>query len=190
MGSLLLPPGSWCAHYSVCALQEWSLCFPQSCQSPAIKSCSPSKSDSLGIPPPVAGPQFGKPDVGLRTFTPVGGLLWYNCSPVCESLIQQLWDLILLWLCPSYCLIVASLYGRTTFSFVASPLSLDVGYLFWWVPVSSCHDCSAVSCDSGSLTRGSEHTCFYSTILNQIQVLLFLYSALSLSLPLEDSSWS
>ena len=41
-------------------------------------------------------PQVGKPDMGLRTFTPVGGLLWYNCSPVCESPTQQLWDLILL----------------------------------------------------------------------------------------------
>ena len=27
---------------------------------------------------PVLEPQVGKPDVGLRTFTPVGGLLWYN----------------------------------------------------------------------------------------------------------------
>ena len=41
-------------------------------------------------------PQVGKPDVGLRTFTPVGGLLWYKHSPVCESRTQQLWDLILL----------------------------------------------------------------------------------------------
>ena len=41
-------------------------------------------------------PQVGKPDVGLRTFTPVGGLLWYNCSPVCESPTQWLWDLIIL----------------------------------------------------------------------------------------------
>ena len=71
-------------------------------------------------------PQGGNPDVGLRTFTPVGGLLWYNFSPICESPTQQLWGLILLWLCPSYHLIAAS------------PLSLDVGYLFWWVPVSSC----------------------------------------------------
>ena len=71
-------------------------------------------------------PQVGKPDVGLRTCTPVGGLLWYNCSPVCESPTQQLWDFILLWLCPSYHL------------FAASPLSLVVGYLFWWVPLSSC----------------------------------------------------
>ena len=41
-------------------------------------------------------PQAWKPDVGLRTFTPVGGLMWYKCSPVCESPTQQLWDLILL----------------------------------------------------------------------------------------------
>ena len=49
-------PGSQCTHYFVCALQEWSLCFPQSCRSPAIKSHKPSKSDSLGIPSPIAGP--------------------------------------------------------------------------------------------------------------------------------------
>ena len=75
---------------------------------------------------PLLDPQVGKPDVGLRTFTPVGRLLWHNCSPVCDSSTQRLWDLILLWLCPSYRLIAAS------------PLSLDVGYLYWWVPVSSC----------------------------------------------------
>ena len=45
---------------------------------------------------PLPDPQVGKPDVGLRTFTPVGGLLWYKCSPVCEPPTQWLWDLILL----------------------------------------------------------------------------------------------
>ena len=45
---------------------------------------------------PLPDPQVGKRDVGLKTFTPVGGLLWYNCSPVCELPTQQLWDLILL----------------------------------------------------------------------------------------------
>ena len=45
---------------------------------------------------PLLDPQIGNPDVELRTFTPVGGLLWYNCSPVCESSTQQLWNLILL----------------------------------------------------------------------------------------------
>ena len=102
-------------------------------------------------------PQIGKPDVVLRTFTPVGGLLWYNCSPVCEWPTQRLWDLILLWLRPSYRLIAAS------------PLSLDVGYLFCWVPVSSCRWLFS-SCDSGALARGSECTSFYSAILNQSMV--------------------
>ena len=98
-------------------------------------------------------PKLGSLMVGLRTFTPVGGLLWYKCSPVCESPTQQLWYLVLLWLHPSYHLIVAS------------PLSLDVWYLFWWVPVSSCRWLSAASCDSVVLTRGSESTSFYSAIL-------------------------
>ena len=93
------------------------------------KSCSqipqPSKSYSLGIPPPIAIFPVGKPDVGLRTFTPVCGPLWYKCSPVCESPTPWPGDLILLWLRPSYHLIVAV------------PLFLDVVHLLWWVPVSS-----------------------------------------------------
>ena len=34
------------------------------------------------------------------------------------------------------------------------------------------NDCSAVSCDSGVLTRGSESTSFYSAILNQFEFLI------------------
>ena len=93
--------------------------------------------------------------VGLRTFTPVGGLLWYKCSPVCESPSQQLWDFILLLLCPSY---------RLT---AASPLSLDVGYVFGEFQCLPVDDCSAVSGDSGALARGSERTSFSSANLNQ-----------------------
>ena len=52
VGSLLLSSGSWCMQDSVCTLQDWSLCFPQSCGSPIIKSHWPSRSDSLGIPSP------------------------------------------------------------------------------------------------------------------------------------------
>ena len=148
-------PGSQCAHYFVCALQEWTLCFPQSCWSLAIKSRQPSKSDSLGIPPPVARPPGLEAWCGVRTFTPVGGLLWYKCSPVCESPTQQIWDLILLWLCPSYHLILAS------------SLSLDVGYFFGELQCLPVYDCSTVSCDSDALSRGSECMSFYSTIVNQ-----------------------
>ena len=65
--------------------------------------------------------------LGSLTWDSEPSLQWVDfCGPVCESPTQQLWDLILLWLHPSYHLIVAS------------PLSLDVGYIFWSVPVSSC----------------------------------------------------
>ena len=49
--------------------------------------------------------------MGLRTFTTLGELLWYYCSPVCGPPTQGVWDLILLWLYP----LLPSHYG---FSFV------------------------------------------------------------------------
>ena len=64
-------------------------------------------------------PQATKPYVGLRTFTPLGELLWYNYFPVCGLPTWHAWDLLLSRLCPSYHLAVAS-----------SP-SLNVVYLFW-----------------------------------------------------------
>ena len=45
---------------------------------------------------PLPDPQVGKPDMGIRTFTPVGGLPWYNCFPVCESPTQWLCHMVLL----------------------------------------------------------------------------------------------
>ena len=95
------------------------VCFPQSCGSPVVKSFWPSKSDSLGFSVSWLDPQAGKPGMGFRTFTTVGELLWYYCSPVCGSPTHQVKsrDLILLCLHPSYHLIAAS-------------LSLDLEYLF------------------------------------------------------------
>ena len=92
--------------------------FHQSCGSCVIKSHFPSKSDSLGIPIPLPNSRVGKSDVGPRSFA-VGELLWYCGSPVCGSPTQQVWDLILSWLRPSYHLTAAS------------PLSLDMGYRFF-----------------------------------------------------------
>ena len=121
-----------------------------------VKSLWPSRSDSLGFPVPLSGPQAGKPGVGFRTFTTVGELLWYYCSSVCGSPIQWVWDLILFGLYPSYCLTAAS------------SLSLDAGYLFFgglqYLPVNGC---STASCSFGALTGGDELTSFYSAILNQ-----------------------
>ena len=82
MGSLLLPLGPDA---------QTTLCVP----SKSGVSVSPSPLEVLQSIParlqslilwefllPLLDPQVGKPDVGLRTFTPVGGLLWYECSPV------------------------------------------------------------------------------------------------------------
>ena len=60
--SWLLSPASWCTQGFVCVLQE-SL-FPQSCGSSIIKSCWPSKSDSLGIPSPFARSPGGEVGCG------------------------------------------------------------------------------------------------------------------------------
>ena len=42
-----------------------------------------------GLPVPLLNPQTGKPDMGFKTFTIVGELRWYYCSPVCGSLTQD-----------------------------------------------------------------------------------------------------
>ena len=85
MGSLLLPLGPD-VHTTLCVLSKSGV------------SVSPSPAEVLQSNPPslqslilweflilLLEPQVGKPDVGLRTFTPMGGLLWYNFSPVYES---------------------------------------------------------------------------------------------------------
>ena len=155
MGSLLPPPGSWCAHYPVCDLQEWSLCFPQSCQSPAIKSRQPSKPDSLGIPPPIAGPPGWEDWLGAQnphssgwtsvvcvlqfvSHPPSGYGIWFYCD--CAPPTISLWLLRCLWV-----------WGIFSGEFQCLPAN----------------DCPAVSCDSGVLARGSECTSFYSATLNQ-----------------------
>ena len=59
-----------------------------------------------------------------------------------------------------FTVIVPLLLSHCGFSFV---FGCGVSFLV----SSSVDDCSAVSCDSGALTRESEHTSFYSTTLNQ-----------------------
>ena len=117
---------AWCVKDFVCVLQEWNL-FPLVLWKFYNQTCWPSRSDSWGYPVPLLDPQAGKPGVGFRTFTTVGEPLWYCCcSPVCGSLTWWVWDLILSGLHPSCHLAEAS------------SLSLDVGFLFWWVLASSC----------------------------------------------------
>lgn len=64
-------------------------------------------------------PQAREPDLELRTLILVGEDLQYNYFSICELPTWQVWDSIMLQICPSYHLIVV--YS----------LSLDVKYLFW-----------------------------------------------------------
>ena len=96
MGSLLLPLGPD-AHTTLCVPSKSRVSISRSPVD--VLPSNPTSLQSLILWEfllPLLDPQVGKPDVGLRTFTPVGGLLWYNFSPVCESPTQWLWDLILL----------------------------------------------------------------------------------------------
>ena len=51
-----------------------------------------------GIPSSFARSHAGKCDLGLRTFTTVGELLWCYCSPVWRSPTRWVWHLIWSWL--------------------------------------------------------------------------------------------
>ena len=95
-GSLWSFPLSLGARKVLCPLQDWSPCFPQSCGSVVIKSRWASRSDSLKIPSPFVRSPGGKPEVVFQTFTTVGELLWYYCSPVYGSATRWVWDLLFL----------------------------------------------------------------------------------------------
>ena len=56
----LLFSESQCMQKSVCAFQEWGLCFPQSCGAPAYKLPWPSMPDALGaLHPNARSPGMG-----------------------------------------------------------------------------------------------------------------------------------
>ena len=95
MGSLLLPPVAD-AHTTLCVRSKSGVSVPPS--PVEVLQSNPTSLQSLILWEfllPLLEPQVWKPDVGLRTFSPVGGLLWYKCSPVCVSPTQWSWDLIL-----------------------------------------------------------------------------------------------
>ena len=112
-------PGSWCTWDPVCAPKSGVSVSPSPMEFLQSNPAGLQSQILWGLLLPLPDPQAGEPDMGLRAFTPVGELLWYNYLPVCGSPTQHVWDLILSQLHPSYCLVVAS------------SLSLDVGYLFW-----------------------------------------------------------
>ena len=126
VGSLLLSSGSWCMQDFICALQDWSLCFPQSCGSPVIKFHWPSRSDSLGISSPfVRSP-------GWDVWCWVQNL--HNSGKTSLVLLFcGLWVTHLVGMGFDFIMIVPLLPSSSSF------LSLGIGYLFWYLfPAFSC----------------------------------------------------
>ena len=154
MGSLLFSLGSWCTQDFVCALQEWSLWFPQSCGSPVIKSCSPSKAGSLEVPSPFARYPVWE--------------AWREAQNLHNSgrtslvvLFSSSWVTYLVGVGLDFILFVPLLPSHCSFFFVfGHGVSVLIG--FRHLPVNAC---STASCNFCALT-GDEHTSFYSTILN------------------------
>ena len=98
---------------------------------------------------------------------PSSYVIWFYCD--CAPPTVSLWLLLCLWMW---------------------------GIFFGDLQCLPVDDCWAVSCDSGALTRGSERTFFYSTILNQSPLVnswgilsVQLCNHLGLPGPLAQSSW-
>ena len=87
VGSQLLSPASWCTQGFVCVLQD-SL-FPQSRGSSIIKSCWPSKSDSLGIPSPFARSPGGDVCCGAQNLCDSMRIREVKSWHVCHLLLSQ-----------------------------------------------------------------------------------------------------
>ena len=169
VGSLLLPPGSWCTQGFVCALQEsvlpvlckfwWlyrgvkgdllqeGLCHTQVCctQSPcpcgSLLLTHTSTGDTQTLKGRSGSVSVGTPDAHKVLSEPFDCLWW-------------VWGLILN-------MISLLLPSCWSFSF-----ALGCGvYFFGGIQHSPVDGCSAVSCNSGVLTGEDEHMSFYSAIL-------------------------
>ena len=107
-------------------LQDWSLCFPQSCGSVVINSHWTSRPDSLGSMISLSDPGAGKPGVGFRTFETVGELLWWWSagfgSPAWRERIWFYHDCALL---PSLCISLL-VFGCGCLFLVVSSILLSV----------------------------------------------------------------
>ena len=153
---MLLSSGHWCMQDFVCAPQEWSLCFPQSCGSPIIKSCWTSKSDSLGIPSSFVESPCWEAWHGAQNLHNTLVLLFSNLW-VAQPGGGVVWDLILSWLRPSHCLAAAFLCRWTW----------GIFFFFGRFHCPPVYGCSTASCNFGAFAGGDEYTSFYFAILNQ-----------------------
>ena len=143
-----------CVQGFVCALKDWSLCFPQSYESLIFKFHWASRSDSLGIPSPfVRSP-------GWEAWRGVLNLQDSRTSSV--LLFSSLWVTHLAGMGFDFIVIVPLLPYSCNFFFVFG----HGAYVFGRFQGPPDSGCSTVSCDVGALVGGNEHTFFYSAILN------------------------
>ena len=157
MGSLLLSFGSWWTQDFVCALQDWSLCFPQSCVSPIIKSHWFSRPNSQQIPSPFVRSQGWEAWSGLQNLHNSGRnslVLWFS-SLWATHLAGMGFDLIMIEpLLPSHC--------GFFFDFECG----DIFFGGFQRPLVD--GCSTATYSFAVLAVGDEHMSFYYSVLECI----------------------
>ena len=162
MGSELLSSGSWCVQSFVCALPDWSLCFPQPSGEPIIKSRWPSRPDSLGIPSPFVRSPGWEAWHGVQN-------LYNSVRTSLVLLFSSLWVTHSVGMGFDFIMIAPLLLSRWGFFFVSGH---GVSFLggFQCPPVNGFQQLVAIWC---SLGRRWAHF-FYSTILNRKPYSCFL----------------
>ena len=142
VGSLLLSPGSWFAQ-GFFFVPSNSL-FPQSCVSSGSSMMGLMATSPRGLMP-YPGLLYPEPlplwQAGHWWPVPLQETLTHSKA----GLAHSLWGLLM---CTKFCLNPLSISGGKGFhskchfpllpSFGASPLPLDMGYLFWWDPTFCC----------------------------------------------------
>ena len=135
-------------------LQDWCLCFPQSCGSPVVKSHQPSRSDSLGIPSPFVGSPGWEAWYGVQN-------LHSNGRTSLVLLFSSLWVTH-----PVGCGIwFYHVHTPPTISLQPLLCLWTLGIFFGWVPAYSY--LWAFNSELQFWLTGDERSPFYSAILNQ-----------------------
>jgi hypothetical protein len=144
----LLCFGSQCTWNLVCILQEYSLCFPQSCIAPALKSYWPSIPDVLAAPPPNARPWGWDSELSLL------------CRTSEIQLFSSLWVIHLAGMGSDYIIKVLLLSSYCGFFVFWRRISFGVGLSLLFMVVQQ------LAVILVFFMRGCKLKFFYSTILS------------------------
>ena len=174
MASLLLLPGSWCTQVLFVPSKN-GVYFPQFCERLVIKSCWPSKSDSLGIPSPFVESPGWEGWHGTQNLHNSG-----RTSSV--VLVSSLWVAHLVGMEFDFIVITPLLPSCCSFCLV---FGHEVSFFFFGeFQCPAVNGYSTASCNFGALT-GDEHMSFCSAIVNPKLDSCFISKRLSFS----SESW-